>query len=63
MSEWRYMPGGSVTHALGRPTQPEAACGRYRVPAEDWMGSGSQVEYETAESLPKCKQCRRGDEA
>lgn len=54
--EWLYMPGGKVVHAV-KLGNASAECGRYMLPACDWHGTGSQVEYETAERLPMCKQC------
>jgi hypothetical protein len=57
VTEWRYMPGGAVVHALAQPSHAGAWCGRYVLPASAWMGTGCQAEYETAERLPKCKQC------
>ncbi len=59
MTEWRYLPRGSVKHALARADDAEAACGIYTLPASDWRGTGNQREYETAESLRPCMRCLR----
>jgi hypothetical protein len=57
--EWRYLPGGSVKHALLDVTNAGSACGIYTLPASDWRGTGSQREYETVESLRPCMRCMR----
>lgn len=59
MTEWRYLPSGSVVHALTRSSDAGAVCGVYALPASDWRGTGSQVEYEIAKRLPCCKKCLR----
>jgi hypothetical protein len=59
---WRYLDGGRCRHAVPQWTHhvghaPRAVCGLETFRAEDWHGSGSQVEYETATSLPECRRC------
>lgn len=62
MWEWRYLGRGSVVHGLRRRSagiDHVALCGRspsWFDPA-GWLGTGSQSEYERAESLPKCRTC------
>jgi len=57
VTEWRYLAGGTVVHALDLAGDTAAACGVYTLPASDWRGTGSQREYETAELLRPCKRC------
>lgn len=58
--EWRYLPGGNVTHALTYAAARVAVCGTGPVwHAPDWYGTGSQTEYERAAGLPRCKRCVR----
>jgi hypothetical protein len=60
--EWRYLHGGRVTHALNEPSSAVAICGVGPVwfaPAYAWYGTGSQVEYERARDMAKCKRCLR----
>jgi hypothetical protein len=56
---WRYLPGGTVKHALLYAESASAVCGQ--LPSwfrpEGWFGTGSQDEYETVERLPACKRC------
>lgn len=59
MTEWRYLPDGRVVHALDKPGDNTAWCGRWILPASQWLGTGSQREYEEAASLPKCGSCLR----
>lgn len=59
---WRYLPRCRVTHALSEPGVYVARCGAapaWFAPggADEWRGTGSQVEYETAAALPRCKRC------
>lgn len=57
--EWRYVRGGRCTHALKRSLDLTARCGVSPSWFElfRWRGTGSQVEYETAAVLPRCKRC------
>lgn len=56
--EWRYLPTGSLVHIVETPGGDVAAvCGRSAAQPEDWRGTGSQEEYERAESLRKCPRC------
>lgn len=57
----RYLPGGAVRHLLADGFAVTAVCGiaPYLAGSWYWRGTGSQVEYETAESLPDCKLCLR----
>lgn len=62
--EWRYLPRGTVTHAFQRAPvgYASALCGvapLWYEPRSDWYGTGSQVEYERAAALPKCRRCLR----
>jgi hypothetical protein len=57
--EWRYLPGGTVKHALTRSSDAGAACGRFVLPASAWLGTGSQTEYETVAGLRECRSCRK----
>jgi hypothetical protein len=67
--EWLYLRCGAVVHALDRTgvyglDTSRAVCGLtalhwlngdlYR---RDWLGTGSQREYERAAALPKCERC------
>lgn len=55
--EWRYLPDGRVKHALNKGDDLSAICGTSPWVLSGWCGTGSQVEYETNESLPECKRC------
>jgi hypothetical protein len=55
--EWRYLPDGSVTHALTSPQECVGECGVGPWTYDQWRGTGSQVEYERAAELPKCRRC------
>lgn len=57
--ERRYLPGGAVRHLLTYSSNAIAVCGIGPWVSAFWMGTGSQVEYETTESLPDCKLCLR----
>lgn len=60
--EWRYLSGRRVVHALSYPSAAIARCGTgslWFAPSDGWMGTGSQVEYETAAALPRCGRCVR----
>lgn len=66
---WRYIPGRNVKHALVLEPRSVsghrryALCGAspvwFRPADEEWHGTGSQVEYETAERLRECRRCAR----
>ena len=70
IGEWRYLPGGSVRHALGAvglSIGSTAACGRTpgmfaaRWAGDSWYGTGSQLEYDRCAALRPCRDClRRG---
>jgi hypothetical protein len=53
---WRYCRNGRVRHQI---TDHEgggrggARCGLWT----EWVGTGSQAEYERLASLPKCRRC------
>lgn len=56
---WRYLPNGTVKHALRYSAARIAVCGvgpHWSAP-DDWYGTGSQAEYETAASLRECRRC------
>lgn len=57
--EWRYVPGGreTVKHALTYPVAAAAVCGVTLIPSSDWLGTGSQREYERVEELRPCRRC------
>lgn len=57
--EWRYQPGGTVKHLLGRVSDAGAICGVDTLPASNWRGTGSQDEYERLETLRPCRRCLR----
>lgn len=59
---WRYLPKGKVKHAL--PLYSNSVTGHSHTSLcglcpEDWLGTGSQDEYEKAEVLPECGLCVR----
>lgn len=59
--EWRYLPGGSVKHALSLPTVfgpvCVAVCGMNAWSSAYWHGAGSQFEYEECERRRPCMRC------
>jgi hypothetical protein len=55
--EWRYLPSGRVKHALFSSSDTGAVCGIYTIPASNWLGTGTQHEYERLETLEPCKRC------
>lgn len=66
--EWRYLPGGAVTHALETPEDLAPQCASdsdienrvaWALARSSWRGTGSQSEYEHAAVLPRCKRCLR----
>lgn len=57
--EWRYLPGGTVKHLLGRVSDSGAICGVYAWPSWSWRGTGSQDEYERLDRLRSCRRCLR----
>lgn len=59
MAEYRYLPGSKVKHELVWERSNSSRCGIVCIPASVWMGTGSQMEYETAQRLPLCKNCER----
>lgn len=61
---WRYLPSRRVKHAL--PVESRSVAGHDVValcgvqpPWRDWewLGTGSQAEYETVRRLPECSRC------
>lgn len=54
---WRYLRQGKVRHALSYGTARMAQCGRGPGLWDDWLGTGSQAEYERAAELPTCTRC------
>lgn len=59
---WRYLRTGKQVHALRVSTtglDRVAGCGMAPPWYEGWLGTGSQVEYETAAGAPKCRRCAR----
>lgn len=63
--ERRYTgPRGKVAHllpprALADGYVASALCGLWAWHHSAWRGTGSQDEYDRAESLPTCKTCER----
>lgn len=60
--EWRYLPRGTVVHAihrLGGGIAATALCGTGPWCASEWLGTGRQDEYERAATLPACRNCLR----
>lgn len=59
--EWRYVVGGTVKHALSRnaigAVAFEAECGLAPGWWRPWLGSGTQIEHDVADALPRCKRC------
>lgn len=57
--EWRYLRNGKAKHALSYASARYAicGCGPQWFDPDDWLGTGSQVEYETVAALPECKRC------
>lgn len=60
---WRYLPNGKRAHVLRLNSMSGgldvvAACGIGAWPS-DWLGTGSQTEYEQAATLPRCRRCIR----
>ena len=55
--EWRYTFGGKVAHALQRTYHTAAVCGVGVWVSDQWLGTGSQREYERVEALPSCRRC------
>lgn len=53
-----YTPSGAMAHLVRRSLYGSrvAACGLYPWPSE-FLGTGTQAEYERAERLPLCKRC------
>lgn len=56
---WRYLPLGTVTHAVMAADHVVARYGVEAWAASWWFGTGSQVEYERVASLPRCQRCTR----
>ncbi len=61
---WRYLPAPSgrrptVKHALAAVDHVVAACGVAERMRHGWFGTGSQAEYDIAQSLPECRNCLR----
>jgi hypothetical protein len=57
---WRYCRGGRVRHQITDGLGAErgrggARCGLWT----EWLGTGSQAEYERLAGLPKCRRCAR----
>lgn len=64
MNETRvYVHHGKVAHLVARfespGLRPAALCGRVPVWFREWLGTGSQAEYETAANLPTCAYCAK----
>jgi hypothetical protein len=58
--EWRYLRRSRVVHAIGYNSLTPAAtarCGLSPWDPSDWLGTGTQIEYETADALPPCRRC------
>lgn len=56
---WRYLANGNKCHALKFIySNADAACGVGGWPSE-WLGTGSQVEYEKAATMTRCRRCAR----
>ncbi len=62
--EWHYLANRGRTHARKRRSaglDHVAQCGispQWFDPT-GWLGTGSQVEYERAANLPRCRRCVR----
>jgi hypothetical protein len=65
---WRYLSRRTVKHALEinggvAGHAAVALCGTapgWFVPSSsDWLGTGSQTEYDTVDGLPECRRCAR----
>ncbi|HYJ33800.1 MAG TPA: hypothetical protein VE326_11325 [Candidatus Binatia bacterium] len=61
---WRYLETGMIAHALAAGAHGGlnrvAACGMFpRGYWSEWLGGGSQREYERAATMPKCRRCMR----
>lgn len=58
-----YLEGGTRTHLLDdllSPNEPNSVlCGRTPFWPSLWLGTGTQDEYERAETLPVCAGCTR----
>lgn len=58
-----YTDYGKVAHLLAFDESPNlrrsALCGRSPSWFRDWLGTGSQVEHETAAALPLCRYCAK----
>jgi hypothetical protein len=55
-----YLPRGTVAHYLADylgQRSGRSLCGISVWLSENWLGTGSQREYEHAASLPLCKRC------
>lgn len=55
-----YSPSGHVAHIL---SQNYALCEYVPMWPNQWMGTGSQEEYEKAARLRLCRKCRKYREA
>lgn len=67
LHEWAdlvYLPHSRVAHI--RPwtrTTESSLCGFVSPPLLDsWRGTGSQAEYDKAQSLPLCRRCKQAAE-
>lgn len=56
MTEWLYLPKGGPVHQV-EDRAARALCGVEVWRSEDWYGTGSQAEYESAAARPKCRRC------
>lgn len=56
---WRYLNGCKVTHALRMDSMGLDTVAPCNVEgwSSEWLGTGSQAEYETAATLPRCRKC------
>jgi transposase len=59
-SDWDRMYTARTAHLVRRTHYGSrvSACGRFPWPNE-WLGTGSQDEYERAAALPLCKLCEK----
>lgn len=57
--ERRYSRGGSVAHAVNVQRYYPVSSAPCGFMPEEWLGTGTQDEYERASTLPLCKTCDR----
>lgn len=56
---WRYSPRGAVTHATNIVAEHRfSVCGVPVDRFDEWRGTGSQQERDTAERMAQCRRCK-----